>query len=474
MKTILLIILAIIAIATVITLILCKTKEGFTQDIYDLRNSEPNDIIDFNYGEYSYATTSINPDPTLDPVSQPMLASFCFKSQGFLKEEWRPEYNNPLEIIKNEIPIRTSPAVHDITDLITRQTIYNAIKKDLDHFKQHNPELYNKVQKITPNKDENQNIIKNSIMAGPVYAIFIHHPYYIENNIDESKKYYKDIYFNNENSKDFTPAYAIYNNGKFDTIKNTDVNAKNVKTQMLLLYPLYDKYKDELYQAKCDYYNLEQNGTDSEGNIKIKDNTNLLFKQRPCFSGITEMMRYFKSASYYQNLLYCSEQICNDNELKEFSLKFKLSNDANCFIKCKGSLSISNTDMKIVCGCASQFNVDDPVYPEDTEGTEETEGTEGTEDTQIEPFTISDDFSVPEDNQYNTRCKSTFNTEIEDEKYYIYGFGYRINEELVVNNEIGRVTISQNDIIKLNESINPTKITENGKTYLELINRCDT
>ena len=462
MKTILLIILAIIAIATIITLILCKTKEAFTQDIYDLRNSEPNDIIDFNYGEYSYATTSINPDPTLDPVSQPMLASFCFKSQGFLKQEWRPEYNNPLEIIKNEIPIRTSPAIHDITDLITRQTIYNAIKKDLDHFKQNNPELYNKVQKITPNKDENQNIIKNSIMAGPVYAIFIHHPYYIENNIEESKKYYKDIYFNNKNSKDFTPAYAIYNNGDFDTEKNTDVNAKNIKTQMLLLYPLYDKYKDELYQANCNYYNLEQNGTDSEGNIKIKDNTNLLFKQRPCFSGITEMMRYFKSASYYQNLLYCSEQICNDNELKEFSLKFKLSNDANCFIKCKGSLSISNTDMKIVCGCASQFNVDDPVYPEEPE------------EPIVEPFTIPDDFSVPEDNQYNTRCKSTFNTEIEDEKYYIYGFGYRINEELVVNNEIGRVTISQNDIIKLNESINPTKITENGKSYLELINRCDT
>jgi len=121
--------------------------------------------------------------------------------------------------------------------------------------------------------------------------------------------------------------------------------------------------------------------------------------------------------------------------------------------------------MKIVCGCASQFNVDDPVYPEQSEEPE---------DTQEEPFTIPDDFSVPEDNQYNTRCKSTFNTEIEDEKYYIYGFGYRINEELVVNNEIGRVTISQNDIIKLNESINPTKITENGKSYLELINRCDT
>ena len=316
------------------------------------------------------------------------------------------------------------------------------------------------MQKITPNKDENQNIIKNSIIAGPVYAIFIHHPYYIENNVEESKKYYKDIYFNNENSKDFTPAYAIYNNGDFDTEKNTDVNAKNIKTQMLLLYPLYDKYKDELYQAKCDYYNLEQNGTDSEGNIKIKDNTNLLFKQRPCFSGITEMMRYFKSASYYQNLLYCSEQICNDNELKPFSLKFKLSNDANCFIKCKGSLSISNTDMKIVCGCASQFNVDDP---EETE--EPAESTES--------FTVPDDFSVPEDNQYNTRCKSTFNTDIENEKYYIYGFSYRINEELVVNNEIGRVTIAQNDIIKLNESINPTKISENGKTYLELINRCD-
>jgi hypothetical protein len=460
MKTILLIILAIIAIATIITLILCKTKEAFTEDIYALRTrtSEPNDIIDFNYGEYSYVTTSINPDPTLDPVSQPVLASFCFKSQGFLKQEWRPEYNNPLEIIKNEIPIRTSPAIHDITDLITRQTIYNAIKQDLDHFKQHNPELYSKVQKITANKDEYQNIITNSIMAGPVYAIFIHHPYYIENNIEESKKHYKDIYFNNANSKDFTPAYAIYNNGVFDTIKNTDVNAKNIKTQMLLLYPLYDKYTDELYQAKCDYYNLEQNGTDAEGNIKLKDNNNLLFKQRPCFSGITEMMRYFKSASYYSNLSYCSEQICNDNERKLFSLKFKLSNDANCFIKCKGSLSISNTDMKIVCGCASQFNVDDPVYPEES----------------TEPFTIPDDFSVPEDNQYNTRCKSAFNTEIEDEKYYIYGFGYRINEELVVNNEIGRVTISQNDIIKLNESINPTKITENDKSYLKLINRCDT
>ena len=140
MKTILLIILAIIALAIIITVILCRTKyEGFTKDIKDLRNSEPDDIIDFNYGEYSYATTSIYPDPTLDPTSQSMLASFCFKSQGFLKDEWKNEYNNPLEIIKKEISIRTSLIIHNIEELITRETIYNAIRTDLEYFEKNNP-----------------------------------------------------------------------------------------------------------------------------------------------------------------------------------------------------------------------------------------------------------------------------------------------------------------------------------------------
>ena len=463
MKTILLIILAIIALAIIITVILCRTKyEGFTEDINDLRNSEPDDIIDFNYGEYSYATTSIYPDPTLDPTSQPMLASFCFKSQGFLKDEWRQEYNNPLEIIKNEISIRTSPTIHNIEELITRETIYNAIKKDLEYFEKNNPELYNQVEKITPNEDENQNIIKANVIAGPVYAIFIHHPYYIENNTNESKRYYKDIYFNNNNSKDFTPAYAIYNNGEFDTERNTDVNSRNVKTEMLLLYPLYDKYQDKLYKSNCEYYKLEQSGTNSEGKIKLKDNNNLLFKESPSFSGITEMMRYFKSSSYYTNLIYCPKQNCEENEFESYTLKFKLSNDANCFMRCKGSLTTTNTDVKVVCGCASQF-----VVPELSSSSDSSES-----------FVVSDDnvnspFIIPEDQQYNTRCKSTFNTEIEDEKYYIYGFAYRINEELVVNNKIARVTLSQNDITKLNDSINPTKITENDKTYLQLINRCD-
>ena len=52
--------------------------------------------------------------------------------------------------------------------------------------------------------------------------------------------------------------------------------------------------------------------------------------------------------------------------------------------------------MKIVCGCASQFNVDDPVYHEQSADPEQSE------DPPVESFTIPDDFSVPEDNQYNT------------------------------------------------------------------------
>lgn len=444
MKTILLIILAIVAVLLIFILLLCKIKENFTQDIFDLRNAKKTDIIDFNYGEYSYATTSIEADPTLDPTSQPMLAAFCFKSNGISEKDWKPEYNNPLDIIKKEIPIRTSPDIHNITGLVTRETIYNAIKTDLEKFKQTG--LYNHVQKILPNKDENQNFITKNIMAGPVYAIFIHHPYYIENNTSTSKMVYKDIYFNNKNSLDFTPSYAIYNNGVFDTKLNTDANSINVKTQLLLLYPLYDKITDNLYQANCDYYNLEQDGIDSQNNIKIKGNPSLIFKQKPSISGISEMLRYFKSASYFNELLYCpSDKLCDETTLQPFTLKFRLSNDANCFIRCKGSLPNANTDIKIVCGCASQFM----------------------------DKTVLEDFNIPEDHKYNTKCKSNFNTEeIEDDKYYIYGFAYRINEELVVNEEIGRITLTQNDIKKLNDAINPTKITEKNKTYLKLENKC--
>jgi hypothetical protein len=445
MKTILLVILAIVAVAIIVVLLLCKVKESFTQDIFDLRNAKKTDIIDFNYGEYSYATTSIESDPTLDPTSQPLLAAFCFKSQGFLREEWKPEYNNPLDIIKKEIPIRTSPAIHNITGLVNRETIYNAIKADLEKFKE-TTNLYSLVEKISPNKDENQNFIIENVIAGPVYAVFIHHPYYIENNTSESKMVYKDIYFNNKNSLDFTSAYAIYNDGVFDTKLNTDTNSHNVKTQLLLLYPLYDKTKDSLYQANCDYYNMEQDGVDTKNNIKIKGNPNLAFKQKPCISGISEMLRYFKAGSYYNELSYCPvEQTCDETNLQPFTFKFKLSNDANCFIRCKGSLSNTNTDIKVVCGCASQFM----------------------EKTALETF------DIPEDHKYNTKCKSNFNTkEIEDDKYYIYGFTYRINEELVVNEEIGRITLTQNDIKKLNDAINPTKINEKDRTYLKLENKC--
>jgi|TARA_B110000261_G_scaffold155143_1_gene187589 hypothetical protein len=447
MKTILLIILAIVAVAVVVVLLLCKNKESFTQDIFDLRNAEKTDIIDFNYGEYSYATTSIESDPTLDPTSQPMLAAFCFKSQGLLKEEWKSEYNNPLDIIKKEIPIRTSPDIHNITGLVNRKTIYNAIKADLEKFKA-TTKLYNLVEKISPNKDENKNFIVENVIAGPVYAIFIHHPYYIENNTSTSKMVYKDIYFNNKNSLDFTPSYAIYNDGIFDTKLNTDANSHNVKTQLLLLYPLYNKTTDNLYQGKCDYYNMEQDGVDTKNNIKIKGNPSLVFKQKPCISGISEMLRYFKSGSYYQDLLYCpvDNQPCNDTNLQPFTFKFKLSNDANCFIRCKGSLPNANTDIKVVCGCASQFM----------------------EETALEAF------DVPDDHKYDTKCKSNFNTkEIEDDKYYIYGFAYRINEELVVNEEISRITLTQNDIKKLNDAINPTRIIEKDKTYLKLENKCN-
>ena len=58
-------------------------------------------------------------------------------------------------------------------------------------------------------------------------------------------------------------------------------------------------------------------------------------------------------------------------------------------------------------------------------------------------------------------------------KYYIYGFAYRINEELVVNEEISRITLTQNDIKKLNDAINPTRIIEKDKTYLKLENKCN-
>ena len=435
MKTLLFIVLtliAIIVISSIIYLILC-TKETFDNPIRDsIKNSDK--IIDFNYSTYSHISTSVNPDPSKDPSSLLILGAFCFKSEGFTRKQWKPEYNNVIEIIKNEIPVRTSPNVHNIGTILNEDVIRKAISSDISAFRALSlDKLVERESKYT----------RDGVIVGPVFIVFIHNPYYIEHNTVTTDKYYKNIYFNNVKNTDYTSSYAVYNNGEFDFSKTLNTN---IKTQMLLLYPMYHKTNIELYQSGCEYYNLEKESVDSQNRIIIKNNPKLAFKTAPSFAGISEILRYFKSLSYTEDLKYCSDSECSPNSLKSFSLGFKLSNDNNCLIKCKGTLENENSDLKdIACGCASR------LLPKEHEIT----------------------LDIPENKEYETKCKSSIDTEIENEKFYIYGFTYRLNENLIVNDPMAKVMLTPNDVKKLNEAINPEKVkSENGIEMLKLVNRC--
>ena len=425
-------IIAIIVIAAIIYLILC-TKETFDNPIRDsIKNA--NKVIDFNYSAYSHLSTSVNPDPSKDPSSLLILGAFCFKSEGFTRDQWKPEYNNVIEIIKNEIPVRTSPKVHNITTSLDEGVIKKAISEDIKAFKELSlDKLVERENKYTT----------DGVIAGPVFIVFIQNPYYIEHNTVTKDKYYKNIYFNNVKNTDYTSSYAVYNNGEFDFSKTLNTN---IRTQMLLLYPMYHKHTAELYKSECDYYNLEKEGVDSLNRIKLKNNPKLSFKTTPSFAGISEMLRYFKSLSYTETLKYCDKDVCLPNELKNFSLGFKLSNDNNCLIKCKGTLENENSDLKdIACGCASRLLKDKNKVTLD----------------------------IPENKEYESKCKSSIDTEIENEKFYIYGFTYRLNENLIVNDPLARIILTNNDVDKLNSSINPEKVkSENGIEMLKLVNRC--
>lgn len=425
-------IIAIIVIIVIIYLILC-TKETFNNPIRDsIKNA--NKIIDFNYSEYSHLSTSVNPDPSKDPSSLLILGAFCFKSEGFTRDQWKPEYNNVIEIIKNEIPIRTSPKVHNIDTVLNIDRIKKAISDDIKEFKALSlDKLVERENKYTT----------DGVIVGPVFIVFIQNPYYIEHNTVTKEKYYKNIYFNNVKNTDYTSSYAVYNNGEFDFSKTLNTN---VKTQMLLLYPMYHKTNIELYKSGCNYYDLEKEGVDSQNRIKLKNNPKLSFKTAPSFAGISEMLRYFKSLSYTETLKYCDSAECNPNSLKSFSLGFKLSNDNNCLIKCKGTLENENNDLKdITCGCASRLlNNDNEIT-----------------------------LDIPKNKEYESKCKSSIDTEIENEKFYIYGFTYRLNENLIVNDPLARIMLTVNDVKKINSAINPEKvISENGIEMLKLVNQC--
>ena len=441
MKTVLLIILGLLAIIAIITIVcyFIFKSENFKNPISDVKTTNPNDIIDFNYSEYAHLSTSVNPNPAEDPTSLLLLGAFCFKSEGFTRNQWKPEYNNVIEIIKKEIPVRTSPNVHNIDGLLNETKIREAITKDIESFKALS------LDKLVDKKDNISKEFKDGVIVGPVYVVFIQNPYYVEHNTITGDKYYKNIYFNNLKNNDYTSSYAVYNDGEYDFSKTLNTN---VKTQMLLLYPMYHKTNVALFTSGCDYYNLEKESVDSRNYIRIKGNPNLAFKEHPSFAGINEMLRYFKSLSYMEELKYCDKDVCVPSELKSFSLGFKLSNDNNCFIKCKGSLENENSDLRdITCGCASRLfsDIDDEVT-----------------------------LDIPDNKQYNTKCKSSIDTEIENEKFYIYGFTYRLNENLIVNVPLTRIMLTSKDIEKLNSAINPEKIkSKNGIEMLKLVNRCE-
>lgn len=388
MNKLLSIILIFIIITILILYILChqfiRTNEKFTNTIKSYRNKGN---IDFNYNDFSSErlTTNISQMSSIELL----LANFCFKTDfnGQTENNWDSNNNDILKIIKDNISIRTSDVhIVDNTKNLDSKYIKELLNEEIIKLKKAGlGSLFTHISNV--NKDSNQKPIKTEVIVGPVYAVFIQNPYHVEHNIKKNSYNLKNIYFNTTSDSGNTPPYAIYNDGIFD---KTEYSYKNegINTQILFLFPIYHKTQPRFYAYdiidKCEYYKF----TEIDNSILETKKSTPDIKHTPNFKGITDMVRFFNSNNYL-------------NLNNSPSIKFEISKDENCFIRCKNSLRASNNDIQLACGCASR------IFKQPSEVTND----------------------IPK--IYNTKCKSSKPLEIENSKIYTYGFVYRVNEIII-------------------------------------------
>jgi hypothetical protein len=430
LKILIIVALIVILMVPIYFILFSKNKEYFTTTIQDYKKGtsfigEKNTDFIFNYSNYLSETTSIRNSSGIELL----LASFCFKTEelpyNFKTKEWNINNNSILEIIKENIPIRTSE-IHDLSedDILNSDLIKSKLDSDIQNLR--NEKLDELITfTSSTNKDTDGNFVTKKVIIAPIFAIFIQYPYHIEHDTDKNKYYIKSIFFDNLNDTDFTPPYALYNDGIFDNQNLSNTNNNKIVTKLLFLFPMYHKTESKFYgyeyMKECLNYKidtLEQETPDSL--LKIKNNPELSINNPNenifTFKGITDMIRFFNSNSI---------EMSNDSIGKfRFTspIKFEISRDKNCFIRCKNSLPSSNSNVRIVCGCATNIEKEETVVNADITG------------------------------KYNSYCKSNKKDEIENNKLYSYGFVYRVNENLI--NNVYKFIMTTKNLKELSESIN--------------------
>ena len=120
LKILIIVALIVILMVPIYFILFSKNKEYFTTTIQDYKKGtsfigEKNTDFIFNYSNYLSETTSIRNSSGIELL----LASFCFKTEelpyNFKTKEWNINNNSILEIIKENIPIRTSE-IHDLSE----------------------------------------------------------------------------------------------------------------------------------------------------------------------------------------------------------------------------------------------------------------------------------------------------------------------------------------------------------------------
>jgi len=251
-----------------------------------------------------------------------LLHFMCLKTESIehnIKSKtgnWKPEYNNILKIISDNVPCKSSK-VYNLIEIADK---YKISKNELI-----NNNIIEKVliedNKIMRGYDVNDKYYESSdysklvnsndnIILGPVYILITQYPY---------KRKDDDLLVTSiDNMYHMKPFYSDKQND--NTI--VDVN-------VILIYPMYDK-------NSINFYGHELKGHKCFNDYKV--NLNIKTEKEPTIKGIVDMIKFFKG---------------KDPSIK-MPIKIEPTKEENCFINC-----VNNDN--IYCGCASRTK-DENVY----------------------------------------------------------------------------------------------------------------
>eukprot|EP00960_Hanusia_phi_P077152 768657-Hanusia_phi.AAC.4 len=224
-------------------------------------------------------------------------------------QDWTPLDNNPLELIRNCINTDTCSFSKDFFLQCKVSQVY-----DLDNINPVKSAIENVKTDIKNNMQSYVDATGISVLS-PIYIVLIQYP----NKWDTNGKDIKGYHYSQFDIEDIDPKPCV----RRDILKDEYTVCNQADTKMIVVYPMYSRNKDKLYDYGVidDRYNINLS---DDIKSSLKPNLNA----KPNFKGIVDMIKFFGR--------YASK-----NQL--------------CFVEC-------NNDSSLVCGCATRRDgVDDPI-----------------------------------------------------------------------------------------------------------------